>query len=111
MGGTRREQTAAVRQVAEEAARDDGRLAGRIPTLTVVDGGVLDPAPGATDPAIQARCVLCGADVETLYVWMDWGPGREAVCGRECAEALLDVLDAFLESQQTVVPRSKKPTP
>jgi len=102
------------------------RPAGGRPKLTVIDGGAAagdrvrwppwrratgpSPATGSDDPgsrestagagagtAVREACVICGVEAGTPYVWMDWGPGREAICGRACAERLLDALDAFLE--------------
>lgn len=56
------------------------------PRLTVVEGGNRRQEP----------CAICGEEVDTIYVWMDWGAGREAICGRACANTGLDALDAFL---------------
>jgi hypothetical protein len=47
--------------------------------------------------AARAPCVVCGTDADTAYVWIDWGPGSKVICGRPCADRLLDALDAFLK--------------
>lgn len=62
---------------------------GATPKLTIVNGGL----------STRELCVVCGADVEGFYVCMDWGLGREAICGRVCADLLLDALDDHLQSQ------------
>jgi hypothetical protein len=72
-------------------------VAGATPADDSAQSGQVEASIGDDSaPGVEGQCVMCGADVARLYLWIDWGAGREAVCGRGCADALLDVLDAFL---------------
>jgi hypothetical protein len=74
-----------------------GARARATPSLTVVEGG-----SNKACAAVDEQCAICGAEVAMFYVSMDWGAGLEAICGRGCADRLLDELDAFLRRQHPV---------
>jgi hypothetical protein len=86
--------------------RRDQEVRHTMPSLIVVDGGTVERVSDeravlthvdAHTPVLES-CAICGAEVAALYVSLDWGSGREAICGRACADTLLDALDAFLQN-------------